>query len=170
MADILIKFYFYILYILLSSAFYIKSFLKMQSKKYDLNANSNYLNDIGDTQNIPLDCMNNGIIEEPKKKSLWQGIKQIYFEYCANTSIHGVQYLGEKRPWKEKFFWLCVFFVSIYCCSNLIENIYVKWNETPVIVSFSEKSTPVWSIPFPAVTICSETKRSLKTEGIYWKK
>ncbi|XP_065354330.1 pickpocket protein 28 [Calliphora vicina] len=106
------------------------------------------------------------MVNEPKKKSLWQGIKQIYFEYCANTSIHGVQYLGEARPWKEKFFWLSVFIVSIYCCSNLIENIYNKWNETPVIVSFSEKSTPVWSIPFPAVTICSETKRVLKTEGL----
>jgi acid-sensing ion channel, other len=25
-------------------------------------------------------------------------------------------------------------------------------------VSFAEKSTPVWEIPFPAVTICPETK------------
>lgn len=100
-----------------------------------------------------------------KRRSLWQGIKQIYFEYCANTSIHGVQYLGEQRPWKEKLFWVCVFVVSIYCCSNLIENIYVKWNETPVIVSFAEKSTPVWSIPFPAITICSETKRPMRRQG-----
>lgn len=27
-----------------------------------------------------------------------------------------------------------------------------------MIVSFAEKSTPVWAIPFPAVTICPETK------------
>ncbi|XP_005178342.2 pickpocket protein 28 [Musca domestica] len=104
--------------------------------------------------------------ETPKKPfSLWQGIKQIYFEYCANTSIHGVQYLGERRPWKEKLFWISVFFVSICCCTNLIQNIYEKWTETPVIVSFSEKSTPVWSIPFPAVTICSETKRTVRNDG-----
>lgn len=132
----------------------------MHSKKYDLNANNKFT-----AHNIPLEGLNNKILNKPKKISLWQGIKQIYFEYCSNTSIHGVQYLGEERPWKEKFFWVCVFFVSIYCCSNLIENIYIKWNETPVIVSFSEKSTPVWSIPFPAITICSETKRVLKTEG-----
>lgn len=136
----------------------------MQSKKYDIiNLNNNI---DGDVQNIPLECINNGIITEQKKITLWQGIKQIYFDYCANSTIHGLQYLAEPRPLKEKFFWLCVIFVSIYCCSSLIENIYVKWNETPVIVSFSEKSTPVWSIPFPAVTICSETKRKLKTEGI----
>lgn len=27
-----------------------------------------------------------------------------------------------------------------------------------MIVSFAEKSTPVWKVPFPAVTICPETK------------
>lgn len=37
-------------------------------------------------------------------------------------------------------------------------NIWDKWNNNPVIVSFAEKSTPVWQIPFPAVTVCPETK------------
>lgn len=40
----------------------------------------------------------------------------------------------------------------------LIKETWDKWQDTPVIVSFSEKSTPVWAIPFPAVTICPETK------------
>lgn len=34
----------------------------------------------------------------------------------------------------------------------------MKWVQSPVIVSFAEKSTPIWEIPFPAVTICPETK------------
>ena len=33
-----------------------------------------------------------------------------------------------------------------------------KWQSSPVIVTFDEKSTPVWKIPFPAITICPETK------------
>lgn len=40
----------------------------------------------------------------------------------------------------------------------MIVKIYDKWQFSPVIVSFAEKSTPVWQIPFPAVTICPETK------------
>ena len=40
--------------------------------------------------------------------------------------------------------------------------IYEKWQDSPVIVSFAEKSTPVWQIPFPAVTICPETKAMVK--------
>lgn len=40
-------------------------------------------------------------------------------------------------------------------------NVYTKWDQSPVIVSFAEKSTPVWEIPFPAVTICPETKTKM---------
>lgn len=47
---------------------------------------------------------------------------------------------------------------SLFFCGQLIWNVYVKWDTSPVIVSFAEKSTPVWQIPFPAVTICPETK------------
>lgn len=51
-----------------------------------------------------------------------------------------------------------MFGISIYGCGSLILNIWDKWNQSPVIVSFAERSTPVWQIPFPAVTICPETK------------
>ncbi|CAG2062721.1 unnamed protein product, partial [Timema podura] len=43
-------------------------------------------------------------------------------------------------------------------CTYLIVKVWRKWNDSPVIVSFDETSTPVWDIPFPAVTICSEVK------------
>ncbi|XP_060664799.1 pickpocket protein 28 [Drosophila nasuta] len=100
------------------------------------------------------------------QNSIAKGLTLTYRDYCQHTSIHGVQYLGEKeRPIKERVFWLVVFVVSIYCCARLINNAYTKWDATPVIVSFAERSTPVWNIPFPAVTICSETKRVLKKSG-----
>ena len=43
-------------------------------------------------------------------------------------------------------------------CSFLIIQVYDKWQINPVIVSVNEKSTPIWTIPFPAVTICPEIK------------
>lgn len=51
-------------------------------------------------------------------------------------------------------------------------NIWDKWNNNPVIVSFAEKSTPVWQIPFPTVTVCTETKGRqtvLNFTEMYWK-
>lgn len=40
---------------------------------------------------------------------------------------------------------------------------YAKWDQRPIIVSFATTPTPVWELPFPAVTICPETKTN-KTE------
>lgn len=37
-------------------------------------------------------------------------------------------------------------------------DIYTKRQERPVTISFAESLTPVFQIPFPAVTICSEVK------------
>lgn len=44
----------------------------------------------------------------------------------------------------------------------MIHDSYKKWDETPVIVSLSEKTTPMWKVPFPAVTLCPEVKTSIK--------
>lgn len=43
----------------------------------------------------------------------------------------------------------------------MIIKAYTKWEQEPVIVSLSEKATPVWKVPFPAVTICPEVKTSI---------
>ncbi|XP_055382467.1 pickpocket protein 28-like [Condylostylus longicornis] len=94
-----------------------------------------------------------------KYGTTYQAAWGIFSEYCSNSTIHGVRYLGEsKRPWLERLFWVFVFAFSIYLCSRLTMNIWDKWTLNPVIVSFAEKSTPVWQIPFPAVTVCPETK------------
>uniref|UniRef100_A0A182FU38 Uncharacterized protein n=1 Tax=Anopheles albimanus TaxID=7167 RepID=A0A182FU38_ANOAL len=93
------------------------------------------------------------------KRNFRRGIKSLFLEYCSNSTVHGVKYFGcKRRTLFEKIWWIATFLLSVYGCSRLIQNIYRKWDQTPVIVSFAEKSTPVWQIPFPAVTICPETK------------
>lgn len=83
----------------------------------------------------------------------------LFSDYTNNSSIHGVRYMGERhRPWVERVWWIIAFCLSIIACSKLIYNVWNKWDQSPVIVSFAEKSTPVWQIPFPAVTMCPETK------------
>lgn len=60
-----------------------------------------------------------------------------------------------------------IMFVIATCLScYMIHDSYKKWNESPVIVSLSEKSTPVWKVPFLAVTICPEVKISAKMLNI----
>uniref|UniRef100_A0A182PBQ5 Pickpocket n=1 Tax=Anopheles epiroticus TaxID=199890 RepID=A0A182PBQ5_9DIPT len=104
------------------------------------------------------------------KRNFTRGIKSLFLEYCSNSTVHGIKYFGCKRRtlfekyapsgtvWLERIWWIATFLLSVYGCGRLIQNIYRKWEQTPVIVSFAEKTTPVWQIPFPAVTICPETK------------
>lgn len=42
----------------------------------------------------------------------------------------------------------------------MILRMYENWQNAPVIVSFATKPTSIYDIPFPAVTICPETKTS----------
>jgi acid-sensing ion channel, other len=68
------------------------------------------------------------------------------------------------------------FLFSLSSCSYLIFRTYEKWDRDPVLVTFNERFTPTWKvtfsltlnqskefsfsfqIPFPAVTICPESK------------
>ncbi|XP_064539836.1 pickpocket protein 28 [Drosophila montana] len=110
--------------------------------------------------------------QQIKYGSGFQAAKAIIHEYCDYSTIHGIRYLGEKkRPWLERLFWVSVFMLSIFTCCKLTLNIWDKWNNNPVIVSFAEKSTPVWQIPFPSVTVCPETKsrqRAFNFTDLYW--
>lgn len=56
-----------------------------------------------------------------------------------------------------RVFWAFVFLCSIIGCITVIQNVYIKWQLSPDI-GFTEKITSVWEIPFPAVTICPQTK------------
>lgn len=47
---------------------------------------------------------------------------------------------------------------SVVACAITISSSYKKWDENPVMVTFSEKMMTLKQIPFPAVTICPETK------------
>lgn len=83
------------------------------------------------------------------------GSNSLLTEYTINSTIHGVKYLGgPARPWPERIWWIIMFVISISVCTALIMNTYKKWTSDPVIVTFSQMATPVWRIPFPAVTIC----------------
>lgn len=37
-----------------------------------------------------------------------------------------------------------------------------KWGFLPIIITYAQNQTPIWEIPFPAVTICAETKLNYK--------
>lgn len=72
------------------------------------------------------------------------GIEQKYdFSYCT------------------RFWWIVAFSLSVWLCGASIHNIWLKWHNNPVSMSFTEKEVPISAIPFPTVTICPETKTNV---------
>jgi acid-sensing ion channel, other len=68
----------------------------------------------------------------------------------------------------RRVFWILAFVCSLSGCICVILKTYDKWQETPVIVSYSERYTQIFEIPFPAVTICPENSYSLIDPNYLW--
>ncbi|XP_045477587.1 pickpocket protein 28-like [Harmonia axyridis] len=100
--------------------------------------------------------------DESEQKSFIEEIKIYFRNYCNHTGIHGFQYFGQHRTLIEKLCWILVFMATFSACSFCIYQIYEKWATSPVIVSLATKETPIYQIPFPAVTICPTIKFSQK--------
>lgn len=85
-------------------------------------------------------------------------MQKIFTEYLSYSSIHGVRYFAEKRHWTEKCCWIISIGLSVWFCSTLIQNVWIKWRDTPVKMTMYEKQFTISAVPFPTVTICPETK------------
>lgn len=95
----------------------------------------------------------------PEVRSKAFGCADLFNDFCHETTIHGVKYMGDRnRHWAEKLWWLIAFLLSICGCGFLIMNVYNRWDRSPVIVTFAEKPTKIHQVPFPAVTFCLQTK------------
>ncbi|XP_044258411.1 pickpocket protein 28-like isoform X2 [Tribolium madens] len=101
-------------------------------------------------------------VQKNRKSSTCASVRSYFKEYCESTSIHGFKYLGEDRPICERLWWAIIFVFCLSGCSFMIYTIYEKWDKSPVIVTFATKETAIYEIPFPAITICPETKTDKK--------
>lgn len=61
-------------------------------------------------------------------------------------------------PFRFSIWWIVVFSVAVYYCSRFVYNVYEEWQRDPIILSFDQQTSSVFAIPFPAVTLCPETK------------
>lgn len=92
----------------------------------------------------------------------------MFKEFSEKTSIHGLQYLGEKkRSWAEKVFWVIVLALSFSWCIILITEIWKKWDSNPITVTFDDTMHDIKELWFPAVTICPSKKTTQEDRYIY---
>ncbi|KAL5234974.1 hypothetical protein ACI65C_002384 [Semiaphis heraclei] len=79
--------------------------------------------------------------------------------FCSMTSLHGFYHFVENNFNKiGKFFW-AIMLVAIYIlCGVSIYFLISMFSEMPAIISLDNSVSSIWTIPFPAVTVCSANK------------
>ncbi|XP_034254856.1 pickpocket protein 28-like [Thrips palmi] len=89
-------------------------------------------------------------------------------QYCQSSSLHGLRYVGDTgiSP-VERCFWVVSFVLAVFMASYFINNIWERWEHSPVINSVAPVATPIFDIPFPAITICNMNRaRRAEAEAI----
>lgn len=90
--------------------------------------------------------------------------------FCMNTSLHGLQYLGQrKRHIFERFFWLAAFIASMITAVVLIHGMWSNYKEMPIVTMFNPTEKNLDEIPFPGVTICNvNTVQDRAVDKHFW--
>uniref|UniRef100_A0A336M656 CSON011555 protein n=1 Tax=Culicoides sonorensis TaxID=179676 RepID=A0A336M656_CULSO len=83
---------------------------------------------------------------------------EVFNDFCHATSIHGMKYLTGQSHWFERAIWIAIYAFALYSCGELVYDRYRRWVVNPVILSFDKRFESISEVPFPAITICPETK------------
>lgn len=76
-----------------------------------------------------------------------------------NEGSETVQSGKIKAVWKFSItFWIIASVISLLGVCFMFREVKIKWQNSPVIVKFVEKPISILELPFPAVTICPQTK------------
>nr|XP_012222920.1 PREDICTED: pickpocket protein 28-like [Linepithema humile] len=96
--------------------------------------------------------------ERPKKKkySMLAKFLELLKQYCANSSLHGLRYVGDPElSIVERIFWILSFTAAFATAVYYIWYLYQKLNSAPIIISLSPEPVSLNEFPFPSVTICN---------------
>jgi Amiloride-sensitive sodium channel len=71
-------------------------------------------------------------------------VKNLIVDYFSKTSIQGVRFVADtKLSLIERFWWMIVVVISIFCCGSLILDAVRHYDQSPIIVRYANEETPV---------------------------
>ncbi|XP_069676703.1 sodium channel protein Nach-like [Periplaneta americana] len=86
-------------------------------------------------------------------------IRGYIFDYCANTTVHGMKYIAERgRHWSERILWslLC----SMAACGSMYLSAknWQRFVHSPTVSVIESTNFPISNIPFSSVTLCDANR------------
>ena len=78
--------------------------------------------------------------------------KDVFRTFTANSTLHGISFLGTSRSLEARMLWLLII-ISVLALSIIgIDQCVKGWESNPVITAVWQ--VPIESAPFPSITIC----------------
>ncbi|KAG8302907.1 hypothetical protein J6590_020661 [Homalodisca vitripennis] len=91
--------------------------------------------------------------------SAWQVLKLHLVAYCNITSLHGFRYLVDPVCGSlARLLWVCVIVLGAFATKEMIGEQLLLYQREPIVFSYQAKRTHIQDIPFPAVSICSQSQ------------
>ncbi|KAL6445649.1 hypothetical protein ACFW04_000866 [Cataglyphis niger] len=130
-------------------------------RSQDFTLRSRYNNNLLGTKESIVNRNNdqeNENVERSKKKKhqVFTELGQLTKQYCTNSTLHGLRYIGNSElSIVERIFWIISFTTALGMAVYYIYYLYEKWNVSPIIISLSPEPVPLNEFPFPSITICN---------------
>ncbi|CAL7943296.1 unnamed protein product [Xylocopa violacea] len=103
--------------------------------------------------------------DPPKKEEQVLTLRDVLNNYLESTSVHGLQYFGKmeiKIGILGKILWTCTMVICFVCLSLMLLQFLRRYNENPINSFTKTFNAPIYSAPFPAVTICPTVPVSMR--------
>jgi Amiloride-sensitive sodium channel len=84
---------------------------------------------------------------ETRARRLANTMKQLITDYSKRTTIQGVKYVADKKlTFIERIWWAIVVIVSVFYCGSLIADIFRRYDDSPIIISYENQETSITEV------------------------
>jgi Amiloride-sensitive sodium channel len=78
----------------------------------------------------------------PKTIGCLATIRNLPKKFLRKTTIQGIKYVARSDfTMFERIWWTIVIIISVFCCGSLINAVYKRYDESPVLISFAQEET-----------------------------
>ena len=104
-----------------------------------------------------------------KKKSARKKVAETIIEFAESTTIHGLAYMVDRKhsPWRPA--WVMVGVLALIFSTYSVFDLYMQWQNEPLITSLKTVAMPIEKIKFPAITICPQGSRQEILDSVLYR-
>lgn len=107
----------------------------------------------------PTSLLDRNVINKESPHVYRNILYSFWSRYVANTSMHGVRYIGQRElHWSERLGWLCLVISAIVTYILVSLQLQQRFSSNLLSTVIESITYPVTEISFPAITVCNANR------------